>query len=42
MRGYRATAGSDKLQIMRGEFHRHTEIRGMAAATARSSTRIVI
>ena len=26
MRDYRARAGSDKLQIMRGEFHRHTEI----------------
>jgi len=26
MRDYRAKAGSDKLQIMRGEFHRHTEI----------------
>jgi hypothetical protein len=26
MRGYRTTAGSDKLQLMRGEFHRHTEI----------------
>jgi hypothetical protein len=28
MRDYRVTAGSDKLQIMRGEFHRHTEISG--------------
>ena len=28
MRNYRASVGSDKLQIMRGEFHRHTEVSG--------------
>jgi hypothetical protein len=28
MRGYRTNAGSDKLQLMRGEFHRHTEMSG--------------
>jgi len=28
MRDYRVSLGSDKLQIMRGEFHRHTEISG--------------
>jgi hypothetical protein len=28
MRNYRVSLGSDKLQIMRGEFHRHTEISG--------------
>jgi hypothetical protein len=28
MRDYRVGLGSDKLQIMRGEFHRHTEISG--------------
>ncbi len=28
MRQYRATLGSDKLQLMRGEFHRHTELSG--------------
>ncbi len=28
MRDYRVTLGSNKLQIMRGEFHRHTEISG--------------
>ena len=26
IRKYRAAAGSDKLQLMRGEFHRHTEV----------------
>src|SRR5271157_1219999 len=28
MRRYRATAGGSELQLMRGEFHRHTEISG--------------
>jgi hypothetical protein len=28
MRQYRATAGSDTLQLLRGEFHRHTEMSG--------------
>ncbi len=28
MRDYRVQLGSDKVQIMRGEFHRHTEISG--------------
>jgi hypothetical protein len=28
MRNYRVALGSEKLQIMRGEFHRHTEISG--------------
>jgi hypothetical protein len=28
MRDYRVGLGSDRLQIMRGEFHRHTEISG--------------
>jgi hypothetical protein len=28
MRDYRVALGNDKLQIMRGEFHRHTEISG--------------
>src|SRR5205823_6323321 len=28
MRNYRATLGGNKLQLMRGEFHRHTEISG--------------
>lgn len=28
MRSYRVSLGSDMLQIMRGEFHRHTEISG--------------
>jgi hypothetical protein len=28
MRQYRATAGSDSLQLLRGEFHRHTEMSG--------------
>jgi hypothetical protein len=28
MRNYRATLGGGKLQVMRGEFHRHTEISG--------------
>jgi hypothetical protein len=28
MRNYRVNLGSDRLQIMRGEFHRHTEISG--------------
>ena len=28
MRSYRVSLGSDKMQIMRGEFHRHTEISG--------------
>jgi hypothetical protein len=28
MRGYRAQIGGDSLQLMRGEFHRHTEISG--------------
>ena len=28
MRDYRVSLGSDKLRIMRGEFHRHTEISG--------------
>ncbi|MBI3679499.1 MAG: hypothetical protein HY235_03800 [Acidobacteria bacterium] len=28
IRGYRAQAGSARLQLMRGEFHRHTEVSG--------------
>jgi hypothetical protein len=28
MRNYRVTLGSDRVQIMRGEFHRHTEMSG--------------
>jgi hypothetical protein len=28
MRNYRVSIGSDRLQVMRGEFHRHTEISG--------------
>ena len=28
MRGYRAQIGGESLQLMRGEFHRHTEISG--------------
>jgi hypothetical protein len=28
MRNYRVTVSNDKLQLMRGEFHRHTEISG--------------
>src|SRR5260370_30784105 len=28
MRNYRVPLGNDKLQLMRGEFHRHTEISG--------------
>jgi hypothetical protein len=28
LRNYRTQAGSDKVQLMRGEFHRHTEISG--------------
>ena len=28
MRNYRAKLGRDKLQLMRGEFHRHTELSG--------------
>ncbi|MBI3208640.1 MAG: hypothetical protein HYZ37_07040 [Candidatus Solibacter usitatus] len=28
MRNYRAQVGSEKLQMMRGEFHRHTEVSG--------------
>ena len=32
MRNYRVSLGSDKLQIMRGEFHRHTEVSGDGGA----------